>query len=299
MDRDRLFPWLVRALWVVLPFVAGPTFATVLDARSTTMRTAASILLWAVWAVAFAASLVLHPVSLTIIRCVAPAAISAATWSALVAADSGAGRGLLSLAVTGAAAAVTFLPETGEVFVNGPAYPNERRYPLRVPGALLLGPLEVAWALLAGLPVAAVLLLADQRWWIGGPAAVAAVATVVVLGRSLHGLSRRWVVFVPAGLVLHDPMSLADPVLFPKAKIDTVDVAVAGTGALDLTQHSAGLALELRLLQAAPLVLAAPRGGVGMTEEATAVLFAPTRLGRVVTEAQRRLSGRPVVDTSD
>jgi hypothetical protein len=291
MDRARLFPWVVRAGWAVLPFGTGPAFASALDGSDPPVRTAASVLLWLVWGAALCASLVLHPVSLTVLRLAAPAGVVAAGWAALQE-DVGL-AGPVALAATVVATALVFLPETGIAFVNGPAYPNERRFPLRVPGPLLFGPLELAAVVTAGAPVAAVLLLAARSWVAGGLAAVVGGVAIRFLGRALHGLSRRWVVFVPAGLVLHDPMGLADPVLFPKLQLLGVEVAEAGTEALDLTQGSPGIALELRLREPADLVLTKPRQRVGPTVSTAALLFTPTRPGRVLAEVRTRMRGAP------
>ena len=279
MDLTRLHPWIVRAAWAVLPFTTGPAFAAALDDRSAAVRTVASLTLWGVWGAALCASLVLHPIALTVLRCVAPAAVVAAVWS----------TGPFAVAFALVALVVTFLPETGVAFVNGPAYPNERRFPLRVPGPLLLGPLLLAWVLTVGAPIAAALLLAARQWVAGGAAAVVGGASLVVLGRALHGLSRRWVVFVPAGFVLHDPMTLVDPVLFPKLQIASIDVADASTAALDLTQRAPGLAVELTLRETASLVLTKPGQRLGPTVDAEGVLFTPTRPGAVLREARARM----------
>ena len=291
MDRARLFPWVVRAGWAVLPFVTGPAFASALDGRDPPVRAAASVLQGIFWGAALCALDVLLEVSLTMVRGGAAAWVVAAGWATLQE-DVGL-AGPVALAATVVATALVFLPETGIAFVNGPAYPNERRFPLRVPGPLLFGPLELAAVVTAGAPVAAVLLLAARSWVAGGVAAVVAVLAVRFLGRALHGLSRRWVVFVPAGLVLHDPMGLADPVLFPKLQLLGVVVAEAGTEALDLTQGSPGLALELRLREPADLVLTKPRQRVGPTVSTAALLFTPTRPGRVLAEVRTRMRGAP------
>ena len=296
MDRIPLFPWAVRLAWAVLPFVTGPAFADALDGRSPAVRTAASVLLWGVWGVTLCASLVAHPVSLTVLRLVAPAAVVATSWAALQTDVVDAGAGLLAVAGAVLAAGLALLPETGVVYVNGPAYPNERRYPLRVPGALLLGPLYLAWALTVGAPVAAVLLLAAEQYVAGVIAAAVAGASVWFLGRALHGLSRRWLVFVPAGFVVHDPMTLVDPVLFPKLQIAAIDAAEAGTDALDLTQGSPGLAIELRLREAAGLVLTKPGERIGPTVDADRILVTPTRPGKVLAEARERMRGAPAID---
>lgn len=297
MDRARLFPWVVRAVWAALPFVTGPAFAGALDERDVTVRTVASVALWAVWGVSLCASLVFHPVSLTIVRLVAPAANVASAWAA--AQEDVGVAGLVAVAWSVLATVVFFLPETGVAYVNGPAYPNERRYPLRVPGPLLLGPLYLSWTLTVGAPIAAVLLLASEQWVAGAIAVVVAGAAGWFLGRALHGLSRRWVVFVPAGLVLHDPMSLYDPVLFPKLQIAGVDLAPAGTDALDLTQGSPGIALELVLRETAKLVLTKPGERIGPTVDADHILFTPTRPGRVTAEVRERMRGAPGLGDDD
>lgn len=290
MDVARIYPWIVRGAWAILPFAAGPALAGALDTRSVPVRTAASALLWGAWAATLSASLVAHPVSLTILRLATPAAVAAASWAATQAAGAG---GLLAVAATLPAVVLAYLPETGEAFVNGPAYPNERRFPLRVPTPLLFGPLALAWVLAVGAPVAAVLLLAARQWVPGAVTAAAGAAAAFFLGRAMHGLSRRWVVFVPAGLVLHDPMSLADPVLFPKTKIVSLDPAppvTAGTSTvLDLTQRAAGLALELVVDEEATLVLAKPGSRIGATAQADRVRFTPTRPGRVLAELRNRM----------
>lgn len=286
MDFARSSPWIVRAAWAVLPFTAGPALAAALDDRSVPLRTAASVTLWAAWAVTLCASLVLHPIALTVLRMLAPAAIASTAWAALGTADL---RGVVAVVSALVAVTLAFLPETGESYVNGPAYPNERRFPLRVPTPLLFGPLLGAWILTVGAPVAGVLLLSDRRWLPGAFAVAVAGGSAFVLGRAVHGLSRRWVVFVPAGLVVHDPMSLADPVLFPKTMVGDVTVAEASSTALDLTQRAAGLTLELALKESAPLVLAKVGRGIGPTVDADRVLFTPTRPGRVLAELRTRM----------
>jgi hypothetical protein len=108
-----------------------------------------------------------------------------------------------------------------------------------------------------------------------------------VLARALHGLSRRWIVFVPAGMVLHDPMALTEPVLFEKRVIETIRPAPADTDSLDLTQGAPGLALELILLEKVPMTLAKPRRR-GQPGASARLLFTPTRPGLVLREAATR-----------
>jgi hypothetical protein len=226
-------------------------------------------------------------VSLTALRIATPAALAVANWAAL-AGDRG---GADMVAVAGAALAVVaaFSPHTGEAFVNGSAYGDELRLPLRVPGALLLGPLPLAGAVSVGGPVAAALLLAAEQWPLGIAVAVVGLPLAAVATRALHGLARRWVVLVPAGLVLHDHHALVEPVLFPRPTIRRLGPAPADTAAtaLDLTQRAFGLALELELAE--PAVVSPRRPGQAVrVESAERLLFTPTRPGAVLAAAASR-----------
>lgn len=279
----RLFPWVVRAAWAALPLAAGPALAAALHPRSVPVRTLASLALWAGWAVAVCATLVPSPVALTVLRLGAPAAVgaAAATWVAGYPSAPASGAALL-------AGLVAFAPETGLLFVNAAAYPNERRFPLRAPGPLLLGPLELAWILALGGPAAGALLLATRRWLLGGLVLAAAGPASVVLVRALHGLARRWLVFVPAGLVLHDPITLADPVLFRRQAVASLRPATEGTDALDLSQRALGLALEVALREDVSVTLVTPGRRPGRSTTVRNVLVSPTRPGAVLAEARAR-----------
>jgi hypothetical protein len=283
----QIFPWVLRAVWAVLPLTAGPALAAGLDGRSTAVQVVASVGLWAAWAIVLVATLAPHPVGLTALRLLAPAGVVAVIVS-IVVGDPSTAAALVGVVGTTAACVLAFAPETGMLFVNGPAYPNERRYPLRVPGILLLGPLLLAWAICVGGPIAGALLLAARQWVAGLVVLVLSGGASFVLIRALHGLSRRWVVFVPAGLVLHDPMAIADPVLFQRRVIETLRPAPAGSDSLDLTQRAVGLALELVLREKVPMVLVRPGNRAGEAGASARLLFTPTRPGAVLRDAESR-----------
>ncbi|MDQ3573504.1 MAG: hypothetical protein M3404_01030 [Actinomycetota bacterium] len=271
----------------MLPFTVGPVLAAALDDRSRPVQIVASVALWGVWALVLLATLAPHPLGLTALRSAAPAALVAAG----VAAGGGHGSSLpmaISLATAGLATVVVFLPETGALFVNGPAYPNERRLPLRVPGPLVVGIVPGAWALAVGAPAAGLLLLAAGQWVPGAIVLALGIPVAAALYRSLHALSRRWVVFVPAGMVLHDPLALTDPVLFHRQEIEALRPAPAGSESLDLSQGAPGLALELVLREEATLMLAQPRNRPGRSVTVDRLLFTPTRPGAVLREAGAR-----------
>src|SRR5207302_5130587 len=168
------------------------------------------------------------------------------------------GRGIMGLISSGVPLALAFLPETGAWLINGAAYGDERRYPLRAPGALLAGPLELTWIVFAAALVTGPLLLAARQWVAGGLLTAAGAAVVIGTARAMHALSMRWAVLVPAGLVLKDHVTLLDPVLFQRREIRGLGPAPASTEALDLTNRSPGLAVELRLVEPATLVLIKP-----------------------------------------
>ena len=271
--------WALRALWVALPFVAGPALGRELSDSDPLARTVLSLSLWAGWSWGVLCTFVRHPVTLTGLRVLAPAAVA-------VAALAGAGP----LAVPGAAlalaaAALALSGEVGDGWVNGLAYPNERRFLLRAPGPPP-GPAVVAWTLAVAGLVTGPLLLAGQRWLAGSLACILGLPAAALLLRALHGLARRWAVVVPAGIVLHDPISLADPVLFPRASVTSVAPATGDAG-VDITQRARAAALDLSLAEPASVTLLRPRRD-GVTVETVSIRFAPCRPGALLDELNRR-----------
>ncbi len=279
-------PWPVRTTWLALPLVVGPALGSALDGSSRAVALTGAVLAWGTWAKVLVAVLIPRTASLTALRIVAPAGLGAAMWAAWVGEP-----GLADVAAVGwsaLAVVVAFAPTTGDSFVNGSSYGDERRMPLRVPGSLLLGPLQLTWISAVAAPIGVPLLLAARQWVGAGVLAGVGVPAAAVAIRALHGLSRRWVVFVPAGLVLHDLQAMVDPVLFPRASIRRLGPAPAdGDGALDLTQRSLGIALELELGEATDI---APRRTDGAVEvvPVARLLFTPTRPGALLTEAAAR-----------
>ena len=279
----RAFPWILRVWWAALPFTAGPAFADALHGAALPVRTLASVGLWLGWALGLAAAVVAHPIALTALRVLAPAAVVTA-----VAAAVGEEGSVLAVAWTAVAAALALAPDTGMLCVNGPAYPNERRFLLRAPGPLLLGPLELAWAVVVAGTVAGPLLLADRHWVLGSVVTAVGFPVALLLMRSLHQLSKRWVVFVPAGLVVVDPIGLTDSVLIRRQQLRRLGPAPASSPAVDLTQRAPGLALQADLSDEVDVVLARPGRGQGAATKAAAVLFTPTLPGAVLEEARVR-----------
>jgi hypothetical protein len=214
--------WLVRLAWASLPLTAGPAAGDALADWSTPPRTLAEAFLWAAWAISLVALFAPHPIGLTVLRVVAPSfVVLAAVVAATGTAD--AARAVVALVATVVAAGLAVvLPTVSFACANAVAYGDERRYPLRTPPVLWVGVLPLAPLLVAAGVVAGPLLLADGRVGAGIAASVVGLPVAGLAARSLHSLSRRWAVLVPAGLVLVDPMTLPDPVLFLRERIESL-----------------------------------------------------------------------------
>lgn len=285
-------PWPARLAWAVLPLTVAPVLGAALDERSVAVARTASGVAWAAWAGGLLATVIPRTVSLTALRFLAPAVLPVALWAAL----QGAGDGDIGAVVAVAWSALTFLsilwPQVAEAFADGSSYGDERRLLLRTPTVLLVGPIPLVWAVGVGGPVAAALLLASEQWVLGVPVAAASAISTPAAVRSIHGLARRWVVFVPAGLVLHDLQALGEAVLFPRSSVTALQPAMGepAPGVLDLTRGTVGLALDLGLRE--PLAVL-PRQGRRAVElvDVSGLRFVPARPGAVVDEARRRRIG--------
>jgi len=276
----------VRLLWLTLPLTAGPAVQDGLDGTATAVAVVAAVGLWAAWAGALLALLVPRVTSLTVLRLAAPA--SAVLAVVLAVRDGIAGVDVLALGTAALVVATALWPTVGADLVDGSSYGPERRLPLRVPPAVAVvaAPPTVALAL-AGASVGP-LLLAAAQWVAGTVATVVGLALAVAAFRALHQLSRRFLVFVPGGVVVHDPLTLVEPVLFGRSSLAQVGPAEAGTGALDLTLGAGGLVMELRLQGPTDLVRRRPGRTPDQALHATAVLVAPTRPAAFLAEAEAR-----------
>jgi hypothetical protein len=283
-------PWPVRIAWAALPATVAPVLGAALDERSFAVARTASGVAWAAWAGGLLAAIIPRTVSLTALRLLVPAVLPVALWAALQG-DGGVGA---TVAVGWAALALLSIlwPEVAESFADGSSYGDERRMLLRTPTTLLLGPIPLVWLVGVGGPVAAALLLACEQWVLGGVlVAVSAIGTPAAV-RAIHGLARRWVVFVPAGVVLHDLQTLGEAVLFPRSSVAALGVAAGDPppGVFDLTRGTVGLALQLDLREPLPVSPRQGRRAVDLVE-VEGLRIAPARPGALLDEARRRRVG--------
>jgi hypothetical protein len=288
--RNHPVTWSLRVLWLTLPFTLGDALGDALAAHSTPVSRLVTIAGWICWAVVLVASLIPRPLTLTILRFAMPAALPLAAW---VCVDGDVGATAVIGLVTAALCAVAVCTAwVADDCVDGASYGDERRWSLRAPGALVAGPIPLMWA--AGIAGATVgpLLLATAAGSVGR-IAVGSVVTLVGAGvvvaalRSLHTLSTRSAVMVPAGLTLVDPLSLAESALFPRARMHHLGPAFADTDALDLSQRALGLALQVDM--ASPIELLR-RDGRRRASPVTSssIVFTPGRPAALLRDAADR-----------
>jgi hypothetical protein len=283
--------WLLLAVWVTLPVSAGPAASDAIASWSSAPRVVAGVLLWGAWAVGLLAVVAPRPLSLTAIRTIAPT-FAVLAVAAAVAADTSAAAAVGAVVAAVVAAGLVAAPDLAVTAANAVAYGDEQRFPLRTPPALFLGPLPLARVLVVAGVAGGPLLLADGRVVLGVVALGVGLPVALFLARSLHGLSRRWVVLVPAGLVVVDPLTLADPVLFLREHIMAVR-AVDGSmpvpaDALDLRLGAAAGSAMVTFDEEIDLLRAARARRGGEVVSAARIVVASVRRAELLETAARR-----------
>ncbi|MEZ5339909.1 MAG: hypothetical protein R2706_00215 [Acidimicrobiales bacterium] len=241
--------------------------------------------LWVVWFLGFVALLAPSTVALTIVRIAAPAGPVVLLVAALFGTFS---SWVVAGCVFGALVAlVILLPTTGDPMINGSSYGPERRMALKPPASALLGPLQMAWALAIVSFLAGPVLLATDHLVLGVLLTAVGVPLGVRLAVALHQLSRRWVVFVPAGFVVHDYWSMAESMLVQRRLKPTLGPSPDDLDdAVDLTAGAMGLALAVEFNEPVPFAL--KKGRTVITKTSKHAIFAPSLPGTVLVEARIR-----------
>ena len=283
---ERLRLWPLRLLWLALPLTVGRAVVDALADRSSEVQAVAEIGLWLAWFVGLVASLAPSTVTLTILRIVAPGSV-AVIVAALAAGGEATSWWIVGLGHAVVATFVVFMSATGDPMINGSAYGSERRMALRPPAAVLLGPVQAAWLAVAAGATVGPLLLAAKQWLLGVPLTVLGAAAVYFGARALHQLSRRWIVFVPAGFVIHDYLTLAESLLIQRRQKPRLGPAQADLGQhLDLSGGALGLALSVAIDEEVPVALRRNRTVESTT--ANQFVFTPSLPGQLLQEARAR-----------
>lgn len=278
--------WCARVAWVLQPIAAGPALSDALDGWSTGPATVAAVLLWTAWAAGLVALFAPRPWGITTLRLVAPGAVLvaiASAWSTTGAAAA------LAIVIAVVAALTALSSPVAHAAADRLAYGIERRFPLRVPLALAGGPLPLAVVLvLAGIS-SGPLLLADGRIVPGVIAVVVGIPLAAILVRSLSALDRRWIVLVPAGMVVADPLLLLDPVLLPRANVARItrrkEVEIPPF-TLDLRLGTLAGTVEIKLHE--PATFGRHRRRRVTMVEAPALLVSPLRPEALLATAAER-----------
>lgn len=281
--------WLLRVLWFLLPLTLGRALGDALASTPGAVPRAATIGLWGFWTAGVVATAVPLPATLTAIRSLTPGAAVLAMWTIV---DTDAAAVALVGALHAAVAVVVAMNQLiGDRFADGASYGDERRMLLRPPTQLALFALPLTWMVGAASLVSGPLLLAGEQWIAGAALTMAGLPVAALAARAMHQLGRRWIVFVPTGMVLHDHTTLTEPVLFRRTSIERLGPAIAGSPARDLSNRAAGLLIECQLTDPAPLGLRSAErpGSTGATlTDVRRFLFSPTRPGELLDEAERR-----------
>lgn len=290
----RLLPWVARIAWLLVAVVGGRAVEAAVEGRSGSVRWVAAIGGWSAWAVVLAALLIASVRSLTIVRVGAP--VSAVVAIAIGVAGVPAVDLLAFVIPAAIAVLVVFTAEFGRAFVQASAYGDEDRFPLRPPAAVGVAAV-VTWVVWSAAVVAGPLLSAAAHglpsWIAGAVVTLMAIAGTVLLAPRWHRLSRRWFVLVPAGVVLHDPVVLADTMSLRTRQIARLRLAPSATDAADLTGPASGYAIEVGTTESVTAVFAfTPQHPNGRAIHLTAFLVSPSRPGQALAAAAAR--GLPV-----
>jgi hypothetical protein len=277
--------WWPRALWVAVAASGIWSINDALHDRSTLLRQTVIATWWLVWGIGVVALVVPSTLGLTVMRMSSALACGAALVSWIGGARPVVGAVFLVCAVL----CMLFVggADFGERCVQASAYGDERRFLLRLPAAFWL-PVSIAGLVWMAAVLATPLLLGSRRWVVGGVAAIATVALTWLVVPRFQLLALRWLVIVPAGLVVRDQVVLAETLMVPRRDVERIDLALTNTEAADLTGPAGGHAVEIGLTSMVTATLAptkaAPRG---TALHVRSFMVAPTRPGAVLRATQR------------
>jgi hypothetical protein len=272
--------WLPRLLWLAVGVSGAVSIGDAMDARSNAVRGVVTTGGWLVWGIGVVALVVPSVLGLTTMRMTAAVAFGAS----LVSWVGGAGVAVGGAFVACAALCALFVggSEFGRHCVQASAYGDEQRFLLRPPVAFIV-PVALSGVVWTAAAVAAPLLLATSMWLAGGITAVAAAALTWLLAPRFHVLSRRWLVLVPAGVVVHDQVVLGETMMVSRANVAGVDLALADTEAADLTGPASGHAVEVSVKTMETALLASTRANPkGTALHVQSFIVAPTQPGAVM-----------------
>ena len=245
--------WVARVAWVALALIPNGIAAT-LASHGRTAQLVFTLGAWALWALGTLAIFWLSPYSLSALRMVAPLATaglvgfvfaSLSTYADVAVGDVA--WSLVGVAVAVLALVCIFLPAFGLLHVQASAYGDEKRLLLRVPAAQI-APIAMSYVVMVAFAVATFFAVSAEVWWL---AALCLVPTVLIfrgVPKRLHRFSRRWLVVVPAGVVVHDELLLAETFMVRTTAVTRVELSATSGEALNLTGDVAGVRRHMVLI---------------------------------------------------
>ncbi len=282
--KPAVWMWCARVAWAVLPIAAGGAFGGAIASWPTGPARLAAVLLWAAWATGLLALFAPRPWGCTLLRVVAPLGV---VGTICAFSSTSPFSGAAAIVVTTLASVLALGEPVVAASGNALAYGDELRFPLHIPTPLLLGPVPLAIALVGAGATIGPLLLADARIVSGIVCTVVGVPVAALLVRSLHALSRRWIVLVPAGIAIADALTLVDSVLLPRNVIAVVRriPATPLRDGLDLRLGAVTGGIAITFSESGSF---ARRRGRGQSEiaEANAVAVSVTRANEFLARAQ-------------
>jgi len=269
--------WPVRVLWLVAALLPNNLTDT-MSSHSHVLRTTISVELWGLWALVALATWLHHPISLTTARCIVPVVVvhmlvGLPDISFSVGNVIGAACALVALVLI-------YTSDYGSIHVQAGAYGDERRYLLRVPAPIVM-PLILGWGVMVVVVPTTPLMLASERYVFGGVGVVLSLGLLWQLPVRLHRLSRRWLVKVPAGWVVHDDVMLSENLLIKTHELMSMNLALEGSEAIDLTGMTRGVPIEVQLREMTDVRLTPLAAKLLKTVDALhvkAFLVAPSRI---------------------
>lgn len=232
---------LLRVSVGCLPFI-GAGVGELLDDRSASVQITGTTVAWVVWGAVVIASFISHPITLTVLRIGTPVVAAFIVFIAVTQGSSG--SQIIGAAVGVAILLLSFSAEIGGIYVQASAYGDEKRFALRPP-VVLIAPVLLS-VLIADLSILGLpMLVAAKNWAVAIIALIGFFISVKYLLPRIHLLSRRWLVFVPAGIVVHDEIVLSINLMIRKQDLLQMQLARDNSAAADLSALTWGVPLEL------------------------------------------------------
>lgn len=225
---------------------------------------------WAGWFTVALALLVPLPASLTAIRAIAPLAL---LCSFVAVSPAGIFLSLLVVVLLSSSLVV-------DVMVQGSAYGDEKRFALRTP-VPYMAPMCVAWAALSGALIGGTILVCARNYVVGIPLLVAGAFLSRTVPLRLHRLARRWLVIVPAGIVIHDHLVLGETMMVMRKNVKSFSIVNEAGATADFTGGISGQRIAIEMLESEKVVLSDITAKTLKTTIAlhvTGFSFAPRRL---------------------